>query len=283
MKNKFEEKFPEFSVLMSVYVKEKPKYLDESLKSINNQTVFPKEIILVEDGPLTEKLYDVVQKYKVLWKSKLKIVKISKNSGLGIALREGSKYVSTNWIARMDTDDICVLNRFELQLKAVLKYPEAVIIGGQVDEFVDSVDNLVGMRHVPLDKKGIYNFAEMRNPFNHPTVFVNKRALLKVGNYRAVDKLEDYDLWIRFISNNYYVINLNKVLVHMRSGESLYQRRGGIKYFFNYVKAKNSWRKLGVGTRRTVLLSDLSMGFNIIVPNKLRKFLYQQFLHNKKR
>lgn len=58
------KKYPDFSVLMSVYKREKPEYLDEALSSIENQTIIPTEIILVEDGPIPIELKKVIIKHK---------------------------------------------------------------------------------------------------------------------------------------------------------------------------------------------------------------------------
>lgn len=276
------QEYPDFSVLMSVYYKEKPEYFDLALNSIDNQTVSPFEIILVEDGPLTLDLYDVINKYKKKWDKKLKIVKLNKNGGLGPALREGTKYVTTNWIARMDTDDVCVPGRFKFQLEEIKKDPNYAIIGGQIDEFMNNPDNIVGSRRVPLNQHDIYNFARYRNPFNHPTVMINRKKLIKVGGYRASDRLEDYNLWIQFIKNSEKVKNLNKILVHMRVNENLYKRRGGLKYLKNYIYMKNAWRKQGVGNYRTMIYSDTSMIINTFMPVKMRKFVYQFILHSKK-
>lgn len=273
------KKYPDFSVLMSVYYKERPDFFDLALNSINNQTLFPTEIVLVEDGPLTSELEQVIKKYKRIWRDKLKIIKLTKNSGLGVALQEGTKHISTEWIARMDTDDISVPNRFEIQLEEVKKHPNYAIIGGQVDEFVNSTKNIVGNRKVPLDKLDIYNFAKYRNPFNHPTVIINKKKLIEVGGYKDSDRLEDYNLWIQFIKNRESLKNINTVLVHMRVNEGLYKRRGGMQYLRNYMHMKNVWRKQGVGNCRSMLYSDLMMTISNIIPIKMRKMLYQKILH----
>lgn len=276
--NKF-DKYPPFSVLMSIYIKENPIYFDQSLKSIEQQTILPNEIVLVEDGPLISKLYKVIDNHKLIWKDKLKIVKITQNGGLGSALRLGTKYVSTNWIARMDTDDISVQDRFETQLKEIIKHPNYAVIGGQIDEFTDNPDNKVGSREVPLKKVDIYKYIQYRNPFNHPTVMINKTKLLKVGGYKSTDRLEDYNLWVQFVKNKQEVVNLNRVLVHMRVNDNLYQRRGGIRYLKNYMKMKHKWYKQGIGTYKSVVISDISMIANTIMPEKFRKYLYQNFLH----
>lgn len=275
------EKYPPFSVLMSIYIKEKPDYFDQSLKSIEQQTILPTEMVLVEDGPLTSELYEVINKHKLIWKNKLKIVKRAQNGGLGSALRIGTKYVSTDWIARMDTDDISVPDRFETQLKEIVKHPNYAVIGGQIDEFTGTPDNKVGSRQVPQKKEDIYNYIKYRNPFNHPTVMINKAKLLAVGGYKPTDRLEDYNLWVQFVKNEQEIVNLDKVLVHMRVNDALYQRRGGIKYLKNYIKMKNKWRKNGIGNLKTVMISDISMIANTFMPVKVRKYIYRKYLHKK--
>lgn len=122
--------YPSFSVLMSVYKKDNPKYLDLALNSIELQTVKPSEIILVEDGPVSEELQFVVDKHISQSNVNFKSVKLKKNHGLGEALRIGTNYVSTNWIARMDSDDVSVPKRFEMQLNEIIKNPELAVIGG---------------------------------------------------------------------------------------------------------------------------------------------------------
>ena len=202
MKNK---SYPPFSVLMSVYKNEKAQYLDASLRSIEDQSIIPNEIVLVEDGPLTKDLYRVIDTHKNKFSENFKVVALNKNQGLGNALRIGTKYVSTNWIARMDTDDIAVPNRFELQLREVKKNPQLAVIGGQVDEFEGSVDNIVGKRTVPCSQVDIYKFVKWRNPFNHPTVLINKTVLEKAGGYENKGKLEDYFLWAKILAKGYVV------------------------------------------------------------------------------
>ena len=78
-----------FSVLMSVYFKEKPEYLDLALESIFNQTIMPNEVVLVEDGKLTKDLDKIINKYKKKYSKILKVVKFEQNRGLGIALHDG--------------------------------------------------------------------------------------------------------------------------------------------------------------------------------------------------
>ena len=109
-----------FSVLMSIYYKEKPAYFELSLESVLDQTLLPDEVVIIEDGPLTEKLYEIINNYKIKHPDIIKTHKISKNMGLGNALREGIKKCKHDIIMRMDTDDICENDRFEKQIKGAV-------------------------------------------------------------------------------------------------------------------------------------------------------------------
>lgn len=270
---------PKFSVLMSIYRKENPSYFDKALESILNQTVKPSEIILVEDGPLTAELYKIETKYKNIWPDSLKIIKNPKSEGLGLALRKGTKYVKTSWIARMDTDDICVKNRFELQLKEIKNNPDYAIIGGQIDEFENSTENIVGFRKVPTCENKIVSYAKYRNPLNHVTVMINKDKLNEVGGYESCYKMEDYNLWIKFIKRKLKIKNIDAVLVHVRTNKSMFKRRGDFKFLINYISVKNRWRKEGIGNYYSVIISSLAMIINTIIPSNLRKMIYNSYLH----
>ena len=113
-----------FSVLFSLYHKETPSNLRSSLDSIFAQTLKPNEVVLMEDGPLTDNLYQVVEEYLVLYPSIFKVVKLPQNVGLGRALNEGLKYCSYELVARMDTDDIAKPNRFEKQVTLFKAHPD---------------------------------------------------------------------------------------------------------------------------------------------------------------
>ena len=124
-----------FSVLLSVYRKEQPAYLRQSLDSIFTQTLLPDEVVLVKDGPLTDALDEVAEdycrKYPVI-----RVVPLSENQGLGRALNEGLKHCSYDLVARMDTDDVAKPERFEKQIAVFCAHPEMDVVGAWIDEFV---------------------------------------------------------------------------------------------------------------------------------------------------
>lgn len=124
------------SVLMSVYRSEQPKYLDEALASVwTTQTLKPQQIILVEDGTLTDGLYAVIDKWSKELGEILLILRNKQNVGLTKSLNRGLQHVTTDLVARMDTDDISVPKRFEMQVKYLQEHPDVSIVGGAMQEF----------------------------------------------------------------------------------------------------------------------------------------------------
>lgn len=272
------ENYYPFSVLISVYKNERASNLDMALNSIENQTVQPDEIILIEDGPLTPSLETVIKKHQQKSKDKLKCYKFDHNMGLGYALNFGVNKCSNNIIARMDSDDISVPNRFELQLKKFESEPNLALLGGQVYEFENKIDNVVSKRWVPLNEMEIRAFLKYRNPFNHPTVMFKKNAVLNVNNYSNFKGFEDYDLWSKFIEHKYKVANLSELLVLMRTDEGLYSRRGGIRYLYRYFKLRKLLQRRKIINTREKVNGDLLMSVNVLIPAFIRKEIYKRFL-----
>ncbi|HEM4895741.1 TPA: glycosyltransferase, partial [Streptococcus suis] len=118
------------SVLMSVYKNENPVFLAEAIESIIHQTRKPDEIVIIEDGPLTVELNEILEKLQNEYKNLIFTYKIKNNIGLGLALKFGVEKCRYPLIARMDTDDIACKNRLELQEEAFLKDDKLDIIGG---------------------------------------------------------------------------------------------------------------------------------------------------------
>lgn len=269
---------PPFTVLLSVYKSEKPQYLDQALQSIKDQSVIPNEILIIEDGKLPQTLLTILDKHELNTSISFVRIKLRTNQGLGNALSIGVKKAKNNLIARMDTDDISVKDRFEAQLAEFQIDDSLVLVGGQIDEFNNNPQNIISHKWVPSKEKEIENFIKYRNPFNHPTVMFKKNIILKVGNYIEIKGFEDYFLWSRIIANKYKTANLDKVLVHMRVGDGMYSRRGGISYFYRYILLRCKLRKLSIVNTMEMVSGDLLMLMNIILPTKIRKFVYKNFL-----
>ena len=222
-----------FSVLMSVYIKENPKYFDRALKSItDDQILKPNQIVLVKDGPLTDELEKIIKKWSEKYKNLFKIIPLEKNMGLGEALRIGIENCSYNLIARMDTDDIAKPERFQEQIK-IFKNNEVDSVGSWIDEFweIDNKIKIQKIRKVPEKDKEIKEKLKFLNSFNHPTVMYRKNEVLKAGSYsEKYHLMEDYYLWVRMAMNSCKFYNIQKSLLFFRTTPDTYKRRGGIRF-----------------------------------------------------
>ena len=267
-----------YSVLMSLYQKENPDCLRMALESMINQTVPPDEIVLIEDGPLTEELYEVVEEYKEGYSDLLHIIINEKNLGLGLALNVGLKACGNELIARMDTDDISKPDRCEKQLAYIEKYPATTIVGGQIEEFIRNPEETVGKRVVPETDSEIKAFMKTRCPFNHMTVMFKKSDILEAGNYQDWFWNEDYYLWIRLALKGYCFANLPDTLVNCRVGEEMYQRRGGDKYYRSEIGIQKFMLENKLIDCRTYMMNCLKRFIvQKLMPNKVRGWVFQKF------
>lgn len=162
-----------FSVLLSIYYKERPDFLRQSLDSLFSQTLLPTEVVLVKDGPLTKTLDIIIEEYSKRY-LQLKIVSLSVNQGLGKALNEGLKYCSYDLVARMDTDDIAKPNRFEKQLKVFNNHPEIDIVSSWIDEFEGDTNHILSIRKLPEYHKEIYQFSKKKKSDKSSSSHVQK-------------------------------------------------------------------------------------------------------------
>ncbi|MEG1009485.1 MAG: glycosyltransferase [Clostridia bacterium] len=266
-----------FSVLLSVYKNEKPNYLIECFKSIyENQELKPDEIVLVQDGPLTDELYEVIKNLKSQLKNILKIVPIEKNVRLGNALRIGIENCSNEIIARMDTDDIAFPNRFKKQIKFLEENPEVDVLGSYMNEFIDNITNVVAIKTAPL--KDFKNYMKMRDPVNHPSVVFKKSKVLDAGNYIEILYNEDSYLWGRMLANKCQFANLDEPLIYFRVNDDTYKRRGGFQYVKAEIQLQKEFLRLGIINKFEFLRNITLKNIVRIIPNELRKKIYLKLL-----
>lgn len=272
----------DFSVLMSIYYKEDPKALQLCLDSIlKNQTVVPNEIVLVKDGPLTKELDKIIDTYDKKYPKIFHIIPLKQNGGLGSALQLGLTKCKNEIVMRMDTDDICVNNRFALQLQYMEKHPEVSIVGGYIGEFQFDPSEELRVKAMPCTFEEVKKYAKFRNPLNHMTVCFRKSDILEVGNYQPVDYLEDHYLWARLLANGKKIENIPEVLVYARIGNGFEERRGSKKYITGWKMLQNYMydQKLINGFEK--VRNMMGMYAFIYMPSGLRKFLYKTVLRKK--
>lgn len=267
-----------FSVLMSTYNKENPEYLMQSIESIINQTIKPSEIVIVKDGPLNNNLNLIIDFYKTNYEDLFKIISIDENAGLGNALNIGIRNCSNELIARMDTDDICLSNRFELQIREFEKDSELSICSGYILEFEDNIEKICSIRKVPISYNEILKYSKKRNPFNHMAVMYKKSKVIEAGNYVDISLAEDYYLWVRMLMNGCKAINIDKPLVYVRGGKSMIIRRGGLSYAIKIVKLQKLFYELKYIKMYELIINCLVRITVSIVPNFIREIFYRKIL-----
>lgn len=266
---------------MSVYIKEDPKFLDESLKSILvNQTIIPNEMILVKDGLLTEELELVIDKYYSKFPSIFKTIPLSNNVGLGKALNIGLEKCTHSLIARMDSDDICAYNRFERQLRYFKNNTKLDLLGSNIIEFFDSPDNPKFVKRAPLDIAGIRKMIKRRNPINHVSVMFRKESVIEAGGYMHLPYLEDYYLWIRMLKNNCIIENINEDLVFVRTGKEMFKRRGNSEYIVRWYYLQKKMKEYRLIGNIDFLVNMINIVGFIYTPSKMKKNIYKWFLRD---
>lgn len=268
-----------FSIITSIYKNDQPDYVRVALDSmLVNQTIKPTEIVLVRDGLVPANLDSLLNEYEERYPEVFNIIRLEQNGGLGKALKLGVENAKYDIIARMDSDDICLPNRFELQLKYMEQHPEVDIVGGQMTEFINTPDNIVGKRVVPCTNDDIYEFMKSRCALNHVTVMFRKEAVLKAGNYQDWFWNEDYYLWVRMMLAKCQFANVPEVLVNVRSGADQYARRGGRKYYESEKGIKKFQLEKKMISKGEYLYFVMQRYIiQILMPNWLRGWVFRTF------
>ena len=260
-----------FSVLVSVYAKEKPNWLAEALDSILvKQSVLPSEVVLVVDGPITDELEAVILKYKSQYSETFVVHHLSSNYGLGYALNEGLKICKYDLIARMDADDIAQPNRFKVQLAFMQDNPIVDILGSSAEDINENGES-IAVRSVPSEHDDIYKLM-WTCPLIHPSVIFKKNVVLNAGSYtKNLKRRQDYELWFRCAQQGAHFANICEPLIRYRITDNTYARNS----------LKVAWQQAMIGYKGCRALSlglKAHIGvfypvFKALLPLKARKVL----------
>lgn len=262
----------DYSVLMTVYKKEKPEYLKSAIESMLNQTVPPAQFVLVCDGPLNPELDDAIESYG----DRLDVLRLPENHGPGYARSEGFKRCRCSLIATMDSDDLSVPDRCEKQLAAFEKDEKLAVVSGSIEEFDSSPDEPFAKRELPQEHEDILRFSKTRIPFNNVTTMYKKGAILNAGGYnRELRLFEDYDLWIRVLRSGVKTTNLPDTLVKVRTTQGQLKRRGGIVYGKAMLRFRKNMCRSGWISRKEYVLSAYPHFAVCLMPNFVRKLVYK--------
>ena len=264
----------DYSVLMTVYDKELPNHLEQSILSMLNQTVPTDDFVLVCDGLLTQKLNQVIEKYA----DRLNVVRSDIKLGLSNALNLGLSKCRHELVARMDSDDISLPDRCEKQLRVFEQNPDFSIVSGTVQEFEGKPEGegLQKKRVLPEKHDEIVRFSQKRNPFNHPAVMFKKNAVLEIGGYHDdYYRFEDYDLWIRMFQSGAVGYNIQDVILYMRISYNFYLRRGGSVFAKDTLRFHRYLTHIGWSRRRSMITCAIPHAAVCVMPTFVRKRVYK--------
>lgn len=215
-----------FSLLLPVHASDQAEFVRAAFHSaVHEQTLRPDHVVLVRDGPVSDQLSACIDDLRADSPVPVTFVPLEHNVGLGPALDAGLAASPHDVIARMDSDDVAMPRRFELQLPLIAA--GADIVGAGLLEFGRDTDDIVGQRTPPSDPDDILRYARIHDPFNHPTVIYRRAAVLAAGGYGDLPLMEDYWLFARMLANGARPANIPEPLVYYRVGDGAYQRRGG--------------------------------------------------------
>lgn len=271
------QKHNAFSVLISVYNREKPEFFDVALESVYNQTIMPSEVVICEDGKLTSELDAVVDKYEKKYPKITKVVKFSENRGLGLSLRDGVLECSNEIVFRMDSDDISVEDRFEKQL-GVITNKDVDVVGANTIEYNEEMNVVFGARNVPEKDLDIKRYAKRRNPINHMSVCFKKSKVVEAGNYMDMKGFEDYYLWVRMMQRGNSFYNIQEPLIKVRGGDSMVKRRGGKKYASQIKLFEKELKNTKFISLKEYYENIIMRVLSSIVPLPVRSGIYRKIL-----
>ena len=235
-----------FSVLMSVYYKEQALYLKEALDSIwLNQILKPDQIVLVEDGPLTPELYEVIDEFQKEVGNVLTLVKNETNQGLAKALNKGIGFIRTDLIARVDSDDISDKRRFVYEIEYMDKHPDVMILGGSIQE-MDENKNFLSQRHYPKMYEEVRKYIWRGSPVAHPTTVMRKCIFQSLSYNEKVGQNEDLALWFNALEKGIKIENIEEVVYYFRMSSGCYKRRSKKKAWKEFeIFIKGLWNLYG--------------------------------------
>ncbi len=260
---------------MAVYGGDDPSTFSKALGSVFLNSHLPSAVILVVDGPVSDDLKMVVNKYQD--RPGMMIVRLQANQGLANALNVGLMHVKTQWVVRADADDYNHTNRFEILCSAMNDSVD--LLGSSIRE-LDCNGDIICERRMPLQHKEISKFMRRRNPFNHMSVAFRVDLARQCGGYPRLYLREDYGLWILMFARGARMMNLSQVLVDATTGREMYERRGGFRY------AQGEWALQVLLVREHVKSPfQASIDFFLrslvfIAPRSIRRFVYENLLRH---
>lgn len=265
------------AVIQSVYKNDKPEYLKLALKSILNQTYNDVVLFLGIDGPISDGLRCVIDS---IGDDRLHVFENKENKGLASILN-GLLVLCNDggfeYIARMDSDDIAVSDRFEKQIAFLREHPKIDMVGGAINEIDENGRSLRKIVNYPYSSEECFRFFAKRNPVAHPAVMFRRSFFEKAGWRYPTDYMrnEDTRLWLEGFKNGCKIANLPDVVLNFRMTDDMFRRRRNGRAF---AKSQLELRRLiikDLGYGSMAYIYAYAMYLLMISPSWLLKLAYK--------
>lgn len=228
------------SILMCVY-DEKDEYIVKAIESIINQTYKNMEIIIVCDNPTNSRIKKLLGQYKIK-DNRIKIIINKENIGLSLSLNKAISVSNGKYIARMDADDISILDRIKFQ-KEYLIDNGFDIIGSGVVCINEDGETINVLNRYPTTSKRFLKKILYSNCMPHPTWFGKREVFINNNGYRNIPYAEDFDFILRGLKLGYRMGNIKKVLLKYRIRDNSISKSNGLKQYITFCELLNYYKK----------------------------------------
>jgi glycosyltransferase involved in cell wall biosynthesis len=204
---------PRVSILVPVF-NEPPRVLQASLASLRAQTWPDFECIVVDESTDPARARECETQCAA--DPRFRYVHPPTRLGLPGSLNLALEQARGEYIARFDSDDLCMPERLARQVAFLDAHPQTSIVGGAL-EVIDDDDRTTALRAYPLEHASIERGMQTTNTIAHPTVMFRRAAAKAHGAYDPSYRYsEDLDLWLRWLNAGLLFANLPEVLVRYR-------------------------------------------------------------------
>lgn len=263
------------SIIMGIYNCEST--LPEAIDSILSQTFSDWKLIMCDDGS-KDKTYDIAESYQKQYPEKIVLIRNESNKGLNETLNHCLQYADTEYVARMDGDDISLPTRLQKEIDFLDKHPEYAIVSCPMIYFDENGEFMRG------NAFGEPNVSSMckATPFCHAPCMVRREAYQAVNGYSVAEnrlRVEDWDLWIRMYEKGFRGYSLSEHLYKMRDDRNAFSRRK--------LKLRVNESLLGIEAIRKLKLPTYNYFFVLrpiivgLLPAGVYKFLHRRRMQQK--
>jgi len=229
------------TVVLPVYNAQ--EFVRPSVESILDQTYTDFDFIII-DNCSTDASFDILREY-VEKDDRVCLHRNDRNMGFVYSLNKGNQLATTEYVARMDADDVSTPDRLEKQIRFLLENPEIDVVtcwNGQFDTDPGVVWFTIKS---PATHEELSKLARFRDPISHPACIYRRSAVLAVGGYEERGTLEDWLLWAKMMQEGYRFACIQEVLYKFRRDEKFVRRRRGFRRARLHVAMQSEFRKMG--------------------------------------